>query len=151
MVMGECLFCNIVRGKIPFHKVYEDDEFLAFLDIFPNSKGMTLVMPKKHLGSDIFSLSDNNYVALLEASRIVAKKLEKALSVKRVAFISEGMGIDHVHVKLYPLHGLKGKFEETWAEKRVFFDKYEGYVTTLMGPRADDDKLAKLAKKILKA
>jgi hypothetical protein len=61
--------------------------------------------------------------------------------------VMEGMGINHVHIKLYPLHGLKDKFVETWANKRVFFKKYKGYITTLMGERADDKELAELAKK----
>ena len=81
-------------------------------------------------------------------SKKIVKLLEKKLGVKRVAMVMEGMGIDHVHIKLYPLYGLKDKFVETWADKKIFFEKYEGYITTLMGKRADDKELAKLAKKI---
>ena len=47
--MQECIFCQIVAGKLPSYKVYEDEEFLAFLDIFPKSTGHTLVIPKKHV------------------------------------------------------------------------------------------------------
>ncbi|MCD6444824.1 hypothetical protein J7L70_07495 [Candidatus Bathyarchaeota archaeon] len=69
----------------------------------------------------------------MAAAKKVAKILERGLSVKRVAMVMEGMGINHAHIKLYPLHGLKEKFEETWAKERVFFEKYEGYISTQLG------------------
>ncbi|MFH1503588.1 MAG: HIT family protein [Candidatus Diapherotrites archaeon] len=146
--MEDCVFCKIARGKIPCHKIYEDEDFLAFLDNHPNTRGMTLVVPKKHYHSDAFDMPDNEYVSFMLVSKKIAKLLERKLGVKRVAMIMEGMGIDHVHIKLYPLHGLKGKFVEAWADKKIFFEKYEGYITTLMGERADDEELAKLAKKL---
>lgn len=45
----DCIFCKIIKGEIPSYKVYEDEEFLGILDIFPNTKGMTLLIPKNHL------------------------------------------------------------------------------------------------------
>ena len=146
--MKDCLFCKIINGEIPCHKVYEDRDFLAFLDIHPNTKGMTLVVPKKHHHSDAFDMPRKAYLDLMLISKKIAKLLEEKLDVKRVAMVMEGMGIDHIHIKLYPLHGLKDKFVETWADKKVFFEKYGGYITTLMGKRADDKELARLAKKI---
>lgn len=53
--------------------------------------------------------------------------------------------------KLYPLHGLKEKFEEIWAKERRFFEKYEGCISTQLGPQADMDELKKLAEKIKEA
>tara|TARA_Y100000034_G_scaffold135728_1_gene208817 strand:+ start:869 stop:1315 length:447 start_codon:yes stop_codon:yes gene_type:complete len=146
--METCLFCDIIKGKISSHKVYEDEEYLAFLDIYPNSKGMTLIIPKKHLPSDIVSIADKEYSRLLLISKKIAEILEKKLDVKRVAIVSEGMGIDHAHIKLYPLHGLKEKFEETWSNKKIFFKKYEGYISTQLGERASDSELENLAKLI---
>ena len=148
MPKDECIFCKIVEGNLPCHKVYEDSEFMAFLDIFPNTKGITLVIPKKHYPSDVFKMPDKAYSRYLASAKKVAKLLGKSLKVKRVAMIMEGMGIDHVHIKLYPLHGLKNNFEAVWAPKKIFFRKYEGYVTTLMGPRANDKELEKIARKI---
>ena len=49
----------------------------------------------------------------------VAKLLEEKLNVKRVAVIMEGMGINHVHIKLYPIHGVKEKFREMWAKDKI--------------------------------
>lgn len=144
-----CIFCKIVKGEIPCHKVYEDNEFLAFLDLYPNTRGMTLVIPKKHYSSDVFYMPKNDYIEFMLISQKIATLLENKLGVKRVAMVMEGMGIDHAHIKLYPLHGLKDKFVETWAEKKVFFKKYEGYITTLIGERASDKELAELSRQII--
>ncbi len=144
----DCIFCKIVKGEIPSSKIWEDVEHLAILDISPNMKGMSLVITKKHYDSNAFDLPDEAYQKLMATAKSVAKLLEKALPVKRVAMVMEGMAVNHVHIKLYPLHGLDKKFDETWAEKKVFFEKYEGYLTTQLGPRANLDELQKLAEKI---
>jgi len=148
--MKDCVFCQIVEGKIPSHKIYEDDEHLAFLDIHPNTRGMTLVIPKKHFDSYAFDMSRDDYLKLLEVSRKVAKALDKALGCKRTAMVMEGMGINHAHIKLYPLYGINEKFEKNVAKKVKFFDHYEGYIATFMGPRAKDEELEELASKIRK-
>ena len=109
---------------------------------------MTLLLTKKHYNSYAFDMLDTEYGKFMLASKKVAKLLEKSLKVKRVAMVMEGMGINHAHIKLYPLHGVKNKFEETWAKERVFFDKYEGYISTQLGPNVDISELKKLAKKI---
>jgi len=66
----------------------------------------------------------------------VSVLLEKSLGVKRVAVVMEGLGVNHAHIKLYPLHGLDEKFKETWAKEKIFFEKYEGYISTQLGPQA---------------
>jgi len=111
---------------------------------------MTLVIPKKHFDSYMFDMPDEDYRKLIEVTRKIAKGLDKALGVKRTAMVMEGMGVNHVHIKLYPLHGIKKKFEKNVAKKIKFFKRYEGYVATFIGPRANDEKLAKLASKIRK-
>lgn len=147
--MENCIFCKIVKGEIPCVKIWEDKSFLAFLDINPNTKGMTLVIPKKHFDSDIFELPEEAYKKLMIASRKVAKLLIKGLKVKRVSFVIEGMGVNHIHVKLYPLHGLQEKFVEMWSKKKIYFDKYQGYLTTQIGPQKPMEELKKVAKEIL--
>lgn len=146
----DCVFCKIVEGKIPCHKIYEDKEHLAFLDIYPNTKGMTIVIPKKHFSSYVFEMPNKDYHKLLEVTKKVAKGLDKALECKRTAMVMEGMGINHAHIKLYPLHGLKEKFKGILSKKKVYFEKYKGYLTTQLGPRAKDEELEKLASKIRK-
>jgi diadenosine tetraphosphate (Ap4A) HIT family hydrolase len=144
----ECIFCKIVKGEIPCHKIYEDEEFLAFLDIFPNTKGMVIVITKRHYPSYVFEMPEEIYKKLLTTTKKIAKTLDKVLKVQRTAMIMEGMGVDHAHIKLYPLHGLDSKFKEMWASEKIFFEKYEGFITTQQGPRADDKELEQLAKKI---
>jgi len=117
---------------------------MAILDIFPNTKGMALVISKKHYDSYAFDMSDEAYVNLMIASKKVAKILEKRLPVKRVGMIMEGMGQNHVHIKMYPLHGLKNSYEDIFASERIYFEKYEGYITSLLGPK--EVKVAELRK-----
>lgn len=146
--MENCIFCKIVSGDMPSVKIWEDETHMAFLDIFPNTEGMTLVIPKEHHNSDGFSMPDDKYVQTHLAAKKVAQILEKALKVQRVALVMEGMGVDHLHLKLYPLHGLEEKFQEMWAKDTIYFDKYAGYLSTQTGPKADFSKLEELAEKI---
>jgi histidine triad (HIT) family protein len=146
--MDKCVFCKIVSGEFDSAKIWEDGDFLAVLDVMPNTKGMALVMTKKHYDSYAFDMPEEVYRKFMDATRKVARILEKGLNVQRVAMVMEGMGVNHVHIKLYPLHGLKEKFKEIWAAEKVFFDKYQGYLSTQTGPKADVNELKKLAKEI---
>ena len=146
--MEDCIFCKIVKGEIPCHKIYEDNNHLAFLDINPNTKGMTIVIPKKHYDSYVFDMPNDEYKKLLLIVKKVARLLDKKLGTKRIALVMEGMGINHAHIKLYPLHGLDKKFKEMWSKDKIHFDKYEGYISTQLGPRMNDEKLKKLAEEI---
>lgn len=141
-----CIFCKIANEEIPSVKIWEDENFMAILDINPNVKGMTLVLPKKHFDSYVFDMKDNDYKKIMIASKKVAKLLDKKLNVKRTALIMEGLGVNHAHVKLYPIYGLDEKFKETWAKDKIFFEKYEGYISTQLGPKADINELNKLAE-----
>ncbi len=147
---GECIFCKIARGEIPSVKIWEDEKHLAILDVNPNTEGMTLVLTKEHYDSDATDMPEKDYCNLMLAAKKVAKLLEKSLKVKRVAIVTEGLGVNHVHIKLYPIHGLEEKFKETWAKDRVYFKKYEGYISTQLGPNKDIEELKKIAKKITK-
>ena len=146
--MTNCIFCKVVKGEIDSAKIWEDENFMAILDIMPNTKGMTLVLTKKHSDSYAFDMPEKEYRKFMSASKKVAKLLEKGLGVRRVAMVMEGMGINHAHIKLYPLHGVEEKFKEIWAKDKIFFDKYEGYISTQTGKKADMNELKKLAEKI---
>ncbi|MFA5013660.1 MAG: HIT family protein [Candidatus Paceibacterota bacterium] len=146
--MEDCIFCKIIKGEIDSAKIWEDKEFAAILDVSPNTKGMILVLTKQHYDSYAFDMPEDIYKRFTEATRKVAKILEKGLGVKRVAMVMEGMGINHAHIKLYPLHGITEKFKEMWGKEKVFFDKYEGYISTQLGPRVDISTLKKLAEEI---
>ena len=146
--MENCVFCKIVKGEFDSAKVWEDDTYLAILDLNPNTHGMAVVITKEHHDSYIVDMDDATYAEFFKAAKKVAKMLEKALKVKRVALVMEGMGINHAHIKLYPLHGLEQKFAETWVTEREFFDSYKGYISTKMGPQKTMEELQKLAKEI---
>jgi len=146
--MDNCIFCKIVSGEFDSAKIWEDDEFLAVLDLNPNTKGMSLVLTKNHFDSHAFSMPDDVFGKFMLASKKVAGILEKALGVKRVAMVMEGMGVNHAHIKLYPMHGLEKEFQEMWSKDKVFFENYPGHITTQLGPQADIKELKKLAEEI---
>ena len=146
--MTNCIFCKIISGEIPSVKIWEDENHIAILDINPNTKGVTLVITKEHFNSDATDMPDEAYKELMIAVKKVVKILERKLNVKRVAIVMEGLGINHVHIKLYPIHGLKEKFEESWGKEKVYFEKYEGYITTQLGPEKSIKELNKIAEKI---
>jgi|SRR3989339_631805 len=148
MTNEDCIFCKIVEGKIPSVKIWEDENYLAILDVFPNTEGMTLVLPKKHFDSYVFEMPDKDYGDFFAAGKKVAKLLEKGLKVQRVALVMEGLGVNHAHLKLYPLHGLNEKFREIISKEVVYYDKYLGFVATHMGPKRTAEELNKVAEKI---
>jgi len=148
--MNNCIFCKIAGGEIDAVTIWEDEKFLAFLDINPNTEGMTLVIPKQHFDSDTFEMPQTAYLELMSAAKKVSKLLKKGLSVDRVAMAMEGMGVDHAHIKLYPLHGIQREFREMLAKDRIYFDKYEGYISTQLGPHAETDDLKEIAREIKK-
>ncbi len=148
MRQEDCLFCKIVAGEIPATKIYEDEKFLAFLDINPNTEGMTLVIPKEHYDSYAFDMPDDVYTELMLVTKKVAKLLKKGLNVSRVALVMEGTGVNHAHIKLYPLHGKTEEMQEMWAGDRIYFDKYKGYISTQLGPQVNQEDLEAVAQKI---
>ena len=148
----DCIFCKIARGIEPCHKIWEDENFLAFLSIFPNTEGFTVVIPKRHYPGYCFDLPDDVLSELIIASKKVGKLLDSKLdNVGRTALVLEGMGVDHAHTKLIPLHGtakLK-KWKPIIAHIDKYFDEYEGYISTHDFVRASDKDLEKIAKKIV--
>jgi len=148
--MENCIFCKIVKGEIKSAKIWEDGKFLAILDAYPNTKGMTLALTKEHYDSYAFDMPDKIYAEFMSAAKNVAKILEKGLAVIRVAMVMEGMGVNHAHIKLYPLYGIAEKFEEMLGKDKVYFEKYAGYLSTQLGPQADLEELKKLAEQIIK-
>ncbi len=100
------IFTKIVNGEIPCYKVAETDEFLAFLDVNPNTKGHTLCISKKEVDK-IFDLDEATYNGLMSFSRKVAIAIEKTIPCKRVGVLVIGLEVPHVHVHLIPLHSME--------------------------------------------
>lgn len=100
------IFTKIINGEISCYKVAETDDFFAFLDINPNSKGHTLCVPKKEVDK-IFDLDEDTYNGLMSFSRRVALAIEKVVDCKRVGMTVIGLEVPHVHVHLIPLHTME--------------------------------------------
>lgn len=99
------IFTKIISGEIPAYKVAETKDFLAFLDIRPNTRGHTLCIPKKEVNK-IFDLEEETYQELMRFSRKVALAIEKVVTCKRVGMAVVGLEVPHVHVHLIPLNSM---------------------------------------------
>jgi len=101
--MEESIFTKIVKGDIPSHKVYEDERVLAFLDIHPVSTGHTLVIPKRQV-EFLWDLDDEDYQAVMAASKAVARRMREVLGVTYVGVKVIGVDVPHAHVQLVPFN-----------------------------------------------
>ena len=141
------LFDKIVDGEIPSYKVWEDDQYLAFLTPFASTPGATVVVPKQNPGDYVFNVDDDVVAGLMAAAKKAAKLLEKAFGAERVAAVFEGEAVPHLHVKLYPLHDMQGD-RSKFPKPEVFFPVYPGYIMTANGPKMSDDELQAIVEKI---
>ncbi len=122
------LFTKIISGEIPSYKVAETEDFYAFLDINPNSKGHTLCIPKKEVNK-IFDLDEATYTALMQFSRRVALALEKAVPCKRIGMTVIGLEVPHAHVHLIPLHTMENaRFTN---KEKLSPEEFEGIATKI--------------------
>lgn len=96
------IFSRIVAGEIPCHKIAEDDEFFAFLDINPVAVGHTLVIPKKEVDY-IFDIDDPMLGRMMTFAKRVARALETAIECKRVGLAVMGLEVPHAHIHLIPI------------------------------------------------
>ncbi|UMB60087.1 HIT family protein [Lutibacter sp. A80] len=108
------IFTKIINGEIPSYKIAENEDFYVFLDINPNAKGHTLVVPKKEV-SKLFDLEETLYNKLFSYSREIALAIEKAIPCERVGLAVVGLEVPHVHVHLIPLQ----KMEDIQFIKKV--------------------------------
>ena len=99
----QSIFSKIVSGDIPAFKVAEDDNHLAFLDIFPLAKGHVLVIPKKETDY-IFDIASDEYLELFKFAQKVAKAMDKVIDCKRIGVAVIGLEVPHAHIHLVPLN-----------------------------------------------
>ena len=154
---NKCIFCEIASENRKARGLFwQDDEFMAFLAIDPNTEGFTCVIPKEHFESDVLKMPDDILQKFIIASKKVANILENYFDdVGRVGLIAEGTGIDHTHIKLVPMHGTenlkKGEWKQVLSDKEFWFDKYEGWISSGGGPMAKPENLKKLASELKKS
>ncbi|KAL8938578.1 MAG: hypothetical protein Q9211_003145 [Gyalolechia sp. 1 TL-2023] len=135
------LFARIVRGEVPQWRVWEDKKHVAFLTPFGNTPGYTVVIPRKHLSSDVFSLDDSDYTDIITAAYQVAQHLKHAFGVAQCGMFFEGFEIDYAHVKMVPVHDhdvANGRRFSPVPGSIAFQTVYEGFLTTQLGPLAKD-------------
>ncbi|KAF7649618.1 hypothetical protein LDENG_00138540 [Lucifuga dentata] len=142
------LFSRIVRGEEQQWRVWEDEGHVAFLTPFPNSPGLTVVIPRRPLTSDIFKLETADYEQLVLAAQKVSKLLEEALGAWGVGLIFEGFEIDYAHAKLIPLLKPPAAAAEEASSSKTsspqFYSRYPGYVSSEDGPEAHPERLEEL-------
>jgi histidine triad (HIT) family protein len=97
------IFSKIVQGEIPCHKIAEDDQFLAFLDVMPLVEGHTLVIPKQEIDY-IFDLDPEVLAGLMKFAQRIAPAIKKAIPCKRIGVAVIGLEVPHAHVHLVPLN-----------------------------------------------
>ena len=96
------IFTQIIKGDIPSYRVAQNDQFYAFLDIYPLSKGHTLVVPKREVDY-VFDLDDDELAAMHIFAKRVAKAIEKVIPCKRVGVAVVGLEVPHAHIHLIPI------------------------------------------------
>lgn len=124
------LFTRIISGEIPCHKICEDDQFLAFLDIRPINPGHTLVIPKKEIDY-FFDLDDAMMGGIMVYAGKVAKAIKKTVACRRVGVMVAGIEVPHAHVHLVPIQSV-------------------GDLNFAKAKPTDDKELAQMAEKIRK-
>jgi len=110
-----CIFCDIVSGKAPSRTVYQDENYIAFLDAFPFSRGHTLVCPKKH-GVTIWDMKEDEIAGLFRVASKVSKAVVNAVGADGFRFVQNNgeaanQVVAHVHVHVIPVSmESKGRF-----------------------------------------
>ena len=121
--MDECIFCKIVENEIPSYKVYEDDKYLAFLDIEPLNKGHVLVIPKKHIR---WTWDVEDFGGYWEVARKVALGIIAAMKAPMVEFLTHGTDIEHAHIWIVPVYEGEEGFINADNRKKLEGGEMEG-------------------------
>lgn len=105
----QCVFCEIVKGSVNAYKIFESENFLAFLDINPRSKGHCLVIPKQHY-QNLLDMSEDKIFGLFNTTKLVAGRIASKLNTKAFNICinngrEAGQVIPHLHVHIIPRYG----------------------------------------------
>lgn len=131
--MSDCLFCKIVDGSIPSIKVYEDDHVLAFMDIFPLTKGHTLLIPKKH-HENVFDMNSEDASQLFSVAPKIASAIKASFNPAGLNLLNNngapaGQSVFHFHLHFIPRYDQTDGFKATWQtkEKQITTDLVTEY------------------------
>ena len=101
----DSIFTKIINKEIPSYIIEEDEDFIAFLDVYPLAKGHTLVIPKKQVDY-IFDLDEATYLGLWNFAKKVSVKVENAIDCERMGIAVIGLEVPHAHIHLVPLNNV---------------------------------------------
>jgi len=99
------IFTKIVNGEIPSYRIAENDQFYAFLDIYPLREGHTLVIPKRE-EDYLFDLSDQEISEMIVFAKRIAKAIDTVIDCERVGIAVLGLEVPHAHIHLVPINGI---------------------------------------------
>ena len=122
------IFTKIIKGDIPWYKIYEDSNYLAFLDIAPLSLGHVLVIPKEEIDY-IFDIEAEEYRCLWDFAKKVAKGMKKVLECKRIGIAVIGLEVSHAHIHLVPI---KNVDDINFSRPKMSFSKEEMEKTAIL-------------------
>ena len=97
--MNDCIFCKIVKGELPSYKLFEDELFFGFLDIFPRTRGHALVIPKNH-HRWVYDVPE--FEEYWNSVNKLTKALQKALNPYFVSYVTHGLEVPHAHIHVLP-------------------------------------------------
>lgn len=100
------IFTKIINKELPAYILEENDDFIAFLDVFPLAKGHTLIVPKKEVDY-IFNLDQETYSGLWNFAKKIAVKVEKAVPCERIGIAVIGLEVPHTHIHLVPINNVQ--------------------------------------------
>lgn len=130
----DCIFCKIANGEIPSYRVYEDQDFMAFLDINPFSKGHTLLIPKKH-AKWVWDLEDGDYLNLMAIVKKIAIALKAKFNTEWVVEGIAGIDVPHAHVHIIP---------------RQINDGLGAFPNKVLNPKPNEEEMTQIAQGLRK-
>ncbi len=132
--MDNCIFCKIIKGELPSHKIYEDEDFIVILDAFPKSVGHSLLITKEH-HETVFELSESTAQKLMPLAVRISKAMKKALKIDGLNHLQNngkeaGQVVNHYHLHLIPRYVDDG-LDLTWKTVKPTIEEFEDAATEI--------------------
>ncbi|MDD9950481.1 MAG: HIT family protein [Zetaproteobacteria bacterium] len=135
----KCVFCDVVTKQQESYVFWEDEGHMAFLSRHPNTKGFSFVIPKEHYPNDPSNVDETIFLNLMLASKQASRLLASGLAIANCSIIIESYGVNHLHSKLFPMHGTSpGQpwYPTSLSPTEKIYPEYPGYTATNQGPKA---------------
>ena len=143
--ISKCVFCEIVLGREPASKIYEDDRILAFMNIRPVNMGEFMVIPKEHI-DHFLDIPDDLAAHILLTAQKFARRVQKIFKPKRMGYVVHGFGVPHAHLNVVPLNHPDDIVSYKFAcikDNKIIFDSRQ----IPLVPREELNQIAEKIKK----